>query len=204
MKITAKKKRNLKVTDSTKISVTERKVRQVKEFAERAFSEHVIECKHNDGVYRHFDCGKPGGGSSYRFFITTFPGTLTVTGDIGDLMVQRVYDMFEWAPDSVRSFEYFAEKVVAGKVKVYDPELVMEEIESLREQASEEDKKLINDLIMYVDPSDMHYTAYHIYNSGLFNGCDFPNFETWDSNFLWCREAVEWFFENMERKDGKD
>lgn len=90
---------------------------QIAELAAKAFASHKIEQRlyhfeSFDRYYGHWVCTKDGKGSSvYRFDILHKPGTLVVTGDIGDLILERTANMVAWCRGSVGSTEYFAEKV---------------------------------------------------------------------------------------------
>lgn len=90
---------------------------KIAEFATNAFAAHKIEQRMYqfesfDRYYGHWVCTKDGKGSNiYRFDIQHKPGTLVVTGDIGDLIVERTANMVAWCRGSVGSIDYFAEKV---------------------------------------------------------------------------------------------
>lgn len=57
--------------------------------------DHRMTILQDDGVYRLIRMSKPQS-SAYRFNITTFPGYLVFTGDMGSYVFSRVYDMFEF------------------------------------------------------------------------------------------------------------
>lgn len=86
----------------------------IAENAAHAFKEHVIEQRslHRDerGLYATWRCGRPDSGT-YAFLVTVYPGVLVVTGDVGDLIVERTTNMIAWCRGSVGSIDYFAEKV---------------------------------------------------------------------------------------------
>lgn len=189
-----------------------RAVALIEELAVPAFKNHKIRQVMSMGVHRHFKCLNRSGSSNYMFRVVTFPGRLVITGDIGDLMLCREIDMLPWAKRAVESIDYFAEKVVAGKVKQYCPEVVQEEINEvlaervrrLEEDAGEDDVEVNpDDLESPLDLTDIdnpHTTLVEMYYSGLWDGCDFPNTENWTSNFLWCREALRWFFREYDKR----
>ncbi len=35
-----------------------------------------------------------------------------------------------------------------------------------------------------------------IHQSGIADGCDYPDFDNWTHGYLWCREAIKWFLGN--------
>jgi len=171
-------------------TIRQSRIDLIEQLAAESFRDHVIRPIHEAGVFRHYDCRKSGGGSIYHFRVTTFPGTLVVTGDIGELMLQRMTDMFEWAPRAIHSIDYFSSKVVAGKVRGYDADLVREELQEILADCPYSAKAA--ELLRSIDPIDQYRTLVEIYDSGLFD--DMPSFDAWDSNYLWCREALKWFF----------
>lgn len=56
---------------------------------------HRLSVVRDDGVYRHLRFQRPGT-SSYYFDLVTWPGYLTVTGDMGTWTFSRIEDMFEF------------------------------------------------------------------------------------------------------------
>lgn len=74
---------------------------------------HQMTVKRNDGIYRHLRFGQPGTGTM-AFSLTTWPGYLAYTGDMGDYMFCRLDDMFQFfRTDRQPNYGYWAEKVVA-------------------------------------------------------------------------------------------
>ncbi|HIH8281397.1 hypothetical protein [Escherichia coli] len=76
---------------------------------------HVMRIHMDNGVYRHIEFSRPGT-SCYRFDITTWPGYLCVSGDMGTWTFSRLYDMFDffggWSGDI--NLHYWSEKLEAG------------------------------------------------------------------------------------------
>lgn len=175
-------------------------------FAEAAFKDHEITCLLNQGVYRHYECRNRSGTSNYAFHVVTFPGRLIVSGDIGDLMLCRVHDMFQWAPRAIESIAYFAEKVVGGDTKEYCHEVTQEviseawkEIDERRDQEDGDPEDNYEYDLLISDITNPHTTLTEMHDSQFWDGCDFPDTENWKPNFLWCREALRWFFANHEK-----
>ena len=74
------------------LSTTEEKAR----FSfEKDTKDHSIEIVKDDGVFRHIDFTK-NGSSCYGVSITTWPGYLCISGDMGCHTFQRDNDMFEF------------------------------------------------------------------------------------------------------------
>jgi hypothetical protein len=62
---------------------------------QETISEHQLTVIHDDGLHRHMRCARPQ--SSDRYFnITTWPGFLCISGDMGCYVFQRVTDMFQF------------------------------------------------------------------------------------------------------------
>ncbi|AHH20783.1 putative bacteriophage protein [Nocardia nova SH22a] len=80
-------------------------------------SEHVLTIKHDDGLYRHLHCAKPGTGI-YSFDIVTWPGHLSIGGDLQGYVFARQPDMFDFFATHTHTFAinpgYWSEKVVSG------------------------------------------------------------------------------------------
>ncbi|WP_305781243.1 hypothetical protein [Nocardia nova] len=75
--------------------------------------DHVLTIKHDDGLYRHLRCAKPGTGI-YSFDIVTWPGHLSIGGDIDGYVFARIPDMFEFFTLHGGGIDpgYWGEKVV--------------------------------------------------------------------------------------------
>lgn len=80
----------------------------------RDVAEHRITVVHEHGVHRHIRCQKQDGCPFYSFDVVTWPGYLTVTGDMGSYTWCRVDDMFRFfrRPDLVINPGYWTEKLV--------------------------------------------------------------------------------------------
>ncbi len=81
----------------------------------RDVSSHQMTIFRDEGEYRHLRFSRPGS-SSYGFDLITWPGYLTVTGDMGTWTFSRVRDMFdffvgqEWGINPY----YWSEKLEVG------------------------------------------------------------------------------------------
>lgn len=76
---------------------------------------HLLEIIRDDGLYRHLRMKQPGT-SCYYFDIITWPGYLTITGDMGTWTFSRIADMFNFfGPfDGEINTGYWSEKLEAG------------------------------------------------------------------------------------------
>lgn len=80
---------------------------------------HVMKVLHDDNGYRHLRFSKPSS-SSYWFDVVTWPGFLTITGDMGSDIYSRESDMlgfFEKSSDEkyVINPHYWSEKLQTGR-----------------------------------------------------------------------------------------
>ena len=174
-------------------------IKTISQNAKDAFKDHQITELSRDGVFRSWRCGRPNSGV-YAFYITTTPGCLIVTGDIGDLIVERMYDMLPWCRGSVDSIDYFAGKVPSSiPTRSFSDEKLEEWV---REQIADPDtehehRELLEDSLdqLHYDGPDYWYREFNdIYG-------DPPNWTEFNSNFLWCREAVKWFVNNHDEPE---
>ena len=171
---------------------------QILQNATEQFAEHVITEHLRAGVFRHWSCGRPGS-NVYRFNITTIPGRLIVTGDVGELIVERVYDMLPWCREAINSLKYFASKVPSSiKTREFSQDAVKRWANELLE-SGEAPAKFVGNLKDAVEYSD-DWSESDAYNETavIWGGCDPPDFNDWTPNFLWCVEAIRWFLGHHE------
>lgn len=76
---------------------------------------HRLDVIRDDGVYRHLRMKEPGT-SCYYYDIITWPGYLTVTGDMGTWTFSRTHDMFRFFGGWTGEINtgYWSEKLEAG------------------------------------------------------------------------------------------
>ena len=186
------------------MNATQARVNQIRQRAADAFAQHETSMQLNDGVFRSWLCKRPGTGI-YAFRVTTWPGHLAVTGDIGELIVARLHDMLKWVPGAIDSIQYFAEKVPqAIPTREYDAdvarEAVQHEIELARESEMEAQAHALEDFLVN---QSWHFEDASCFYRGLqdIDGYvmdDPPDTRNWTSNFLWCREAIRWLMVRLE------
>ncbi|MGP4995500.1 hypothetical protein [Glutamicibacter ardleyensis] len=91
------------------------------------FGNHEMTVMHDEGLYRHLRFKNPKNGF-YWFDLITWPGNLTITGDMGTYAFARLEDMFDFFTGYINT-DYWAEKLKAGasggrsEVKNYDESL---------------------------------------------------------------------------------
>jgi hypothetical protein len=145
------------------------------------------------------------------FDLVTWPGYLSITGDMGAYTFARVQDMFTFFYGSSINPGYWGEKVVAGEVRAYSEdtfrEWVEDEVRSAKEEKPELGWKRIDSYLetevidegSYVDGA---HSAIYDWNSGhglafgftfyTDEGLDFTDFT---HRFLWCCHAIQWGIE---------
>jgi len=88
---------------------------------------HEMTILHEDGLYRHLRFRNPTN-SFYWYDLITWPGSLTITGDMGTYTFRRVEDMFQFFRGYINT-GYWAEKLQNGhsggrsQVENYDEDL---------------------------------------------------------------------------------
>jgi hypothetical protein len=167
----------------------------------------------DQGVYRHLRFMQPGN-SMYWFDVLTWPGNLTIRGDMGTYTFARLEDMFEFfggrEPGYVNK-GYWAEKLVAvdkqSPAKEFDEDLfkqrVIEDFWEAREDydAAEavEIWAAIRDQIF--DDYASRYTAdqcHELLNNfvspvsgfGYSDSWEWGNFDDYGIHFVWCLHAI--------------
>jgi hypothetical protein len=116
-------------------------VRKNRFFSDEQFQEdvknHRMKVLHDDGVYRHLEFSD--GSFKHRFYLTTWPGHLCVTGDMGSYLFSRIPDMFEFFRGCKPNYSYWHEKVLAQDrntpVKEFSKEAFKENVEDIKNEA---------------------------------------------------------------------
>jgi hypothetical protein len=75
------------------ITFTKRKPERVLERFVNDIANHAMKIHHDDGVYRHVEFSN-NGSFHLRFMLTTWPGSLCYSGDMGTFVFRRTVDMF--------------------------------------------------------------------------------------------------------------
>jgi hypothetical protein len=104
------------------------KARRIREVSTR---DHVMHVLHDDGLYRHLKFEHPSGTDIWRFHIVTWPGYLSISGDLESYTFCAANDMLDFfthgiGPEGINA-SYWAEKVRAespqNPVRDYCPAL---------------------------------------------------------------------------------
>ena len=75
--------------------------------------DHVCVIERDDGVFRHVRFSRPND-SCMHFTLSTIPGKLIYSGDMGCFVFQRLHDMFQFfRTDRAPDFGYWHQKLIA-------------------------------------------------------------------------------------------
>lgn len=163
-------------------------------------AQHEMTVLHNDGVYRHLRFKRPDT-FMYHFDVVTWPGYLTITGDMDTFTFARLEDMFEFFRSGTGiNPGYWGEKVKAGAYKRYDEDYAHQaSVEHLDEWAEHEEpeaaaykRQLLQELIAGSEgqgESDFRYGLSRIgepYGDWWWEADLHPH----TFQFLWCCWAI--------------
>jgi len=187
-------------------------------------AEHVMTILHNDGLYRHLRFKKPGT-MFYYFDLITWPGHLTIAGDMGTYTFERTEDMltfFRGAGDI--NPQYWSEKIRAGTgtngqvameysealFKKHVSESVAEYVEYHDLDEAERDALIEEVRIQVLENGDTYQAQGARASLDEFSdGKHFRIFEdTWEWDlsdytvqFLWCCFAIRWGIATFDAAD---
>lgn len=184
-------------------------------------AEHVVRVVLDDGDYhRHLHCAKPGTGT-YHFDIVTWPGHLSISGDMGCFVFARLPDMFTFfrSEKGTVNHSYWAEKLVAaeksGGYQKFSPELFQDAVKrrleefiegeelspaqahTLRGEVADEVLRAAHDGEHEAIRAAMEYSPE---GSGEypFNDIYESDLTEWTYQFAWCCRAIVWALQQYD------
>jgi len=184
----------------------------------RDVAKHKMYVMHDDGIYRHLRFRNPDT-SIHWFDIVTWPGSLSISGDMGCYVFSRLDDMFQFfrrdgAGDKLYiNIEYWAEKLEAqaygrrgDSVKRWDKgkferaireryaEHVRAEMSRIPTACEELRADIENDLLSCSDDEHAAMEAAYNFDSHGLRFEDFVevDFTEWTTHFIWCLYAIAW------------
>jgi hypothetical protein len=180
------------------------------EFA-KAMEHHVATVLLDSGTHRHIRCAQPGTFNRH-FHVTTWPGYLAITGDMGSFVFARLEDMFQFfrRPDGRVNYSYWAEKLTATErdgghkqfceaaFREYIEERITEWLDyhDLEDRAAEVREAVADEVLNRAH--DGMERAVDAARSFTFEG-ERPFEEAWDNSFTeesyyfaWCCHAIVW------------
>ncbi|NUS14538.1 MAG: hypothetical protein HOY69_24590 [Streptomyces sp.] len=165
-------------------------------------AKHKLTVLHEDGLYRHLRARTPKT-NAYWFDITTWPGTLTITGDMGAFVFSREPDMLPlFRSDHGRiNPHYWAQKEQTGApTKTYSEDVFRQVVwGDIREYGHEYRglAKAIQAEIFDTGASQDEQTARdaleHFEHAGFtFTDVWEMSFSEYSYHYLWCCHAIVW------------
>lgn len=172
---------------------------------------HELTVLREDGLYRHLRARNPEHGA-YWFDIITWPGCLTIRGDLGNAYTfARLPDMFEFFRGKQINPHYWAEKLDGGRdsVQVYSEDVVRQlvtehVVDAIRySDAPRGIGKAIRTEILGEDLTD-EADARELLEIFNFKGFVFDDvwewsFKDYDWVFLWACHAIVWAIAAYDR-----
>lgn len=173
-------------------------------------SSHEMRVLHKDGLYRHLRFRRADS-RFYWFDIVTWPGHLTVTGDMGTYVFTRTEDMFTFFRGDRVNPQYWAEKEKSGtSLKMYSSNIFKKTItEHAEENYLGEDFKglhvALQDMLDHCYWEEEEESARRALDSFQFE--DFRFDDAWEFDFteykyhyLWCLHAIVWAIQKWDEK----
>ncbi|WP_421565939.1 hypothetical protein [Ochrobactrum sp. EDr1-4] len=169
---------------------------------------HSMTVRMDNGVHRDLKFSY-NNSSTYHFNITTWPGYLCISGDMGDYVFQRLTDMFEFFRGDAINPDYWAEKIQAnnrrGGYERFSFDRLKEAVKTDFDQWEVPRRKkkaawqaIEDKLFFYMDPNDERGCIQSVmdYECSLTKQCfvDFyeHNLKEYTHHFLWCCFAIQW------------
>ena len=171
---------------------------------------HHMKVLHDDGIYRHLRFASIGAHSWNQWFeIITWPGKLTLSGDMGTWVFARVEDMFQFfrGDELTINPDYWTEKLeavdrVSRGVRVFNGETFRNAlVESLDGyDLTAEERELIKSDLKSIEFSNHEHSVrsdiedFRSGNAGEFRFTDTWEIsgEEWVGRYLWCLYAIVW------------
>lgn len=170
---------------------------------------HKMAILHNDGLYRHLKF-KGRLGWNQWFEIITWPGKLTLSGDMGTWTFARLEDMFIFFRGDRINAHYWEEKLEAldrhGKPRQFSAEVfrvqVIERLEGY--ELSPEIKGLVveqldGDVFCHEDEHEALSALFEFNEYGVqFDSGEAPDGKAYSFRFIWCLWAIVWGIQQFD------
>lgn len=174
----------------------------------RNTADHTMTVLHDDGVYRHLRFQNPEG-SAYWFELVTWPGALTIHGDMGTYTFARLTDMFEFFRTDHHGINpsYWGQKTPGGTHSVmhYSSETLLEHVDTAisdylandgDEDVAAEARAAVQNAGALDDLWDGKKHAGELLEKleriGVVSGTWEWDLREYDHAFLWCCHAIVW------------
>lgn len=191
-------------------------------------SNHAMEVVRDDGVYRHLIFRQHEHSWLHWFEIVTWPGALSIRGDVGTYVFSRVEDMFKFFRSNGTGGKlpindgYWAEKLIASDcngrrgegVMRFDPDIFRDEVrrryaEHIRAnmRGMPDERKSLRDalddeVIAYADEENEALRAAGSFEHDGFMLTDFWEVECrqYTAQFIWSLYAIVWAIQQYDKR----
>lgn len=178
----------------------------------RDVASHVMTAKLDDGVYRHIRFAQPQN-SNLWFELVTWPGVLTIHGDMGTWTFSRVPDMFTFFRDEKLRINksYWAEKLRHGTfggsdgARVFNDDLFRSQLLDHLENhdLEREDRECVvralrDEVLSHDNKYDLMIStrdfSCRLANDRkfYFDPCELPDGKEYAYHFIWCLYGIVW------------
>ena len=173
---------------------------------------HELTIHHNNGLFRHLTFQEHGTNDKH-FNITTFPGYLIITGELGALVFSRCEDMFRFfrSDDLSINPSYWGEKIESTSYEAKDASFLEFDIEKVKETAreylndfladndlsNEDEGKLLDEFRRKILCSENEFEIREAVNDFDCYGFDFSEFwgceqRAFTYRYIWLCYAIVW------------
>lgn len=181
--------------------------------------QHQMIVKHDDGLFRSIRFSKDGS-CVYHFDITTWPGYLCISGDMGCFVFARTTDMFQFFRGDRINPQYWAEKLQAtshrGGHEAFSFELLKQAVASdfenwefeSHEQKADAWKEIVGDdysgLFYEAEGGDLQHAVSEVtdyvcpFTKQTFQDFWEHNLTDYTYHFMWCCNAIQWAIQQYD------
>lgn len=178
-------------------------------------AEHTMDILHDDGVFRHLQFSKDKS-SVYAFALTTWPGHLCISGDMGCFVFRRLPDMFEFfrndaskedlltintyywtqklvAVDRVDNYRQFSIETFQRNILDYYKYFYEDSPEKFQEVSDELYDEVFNQWDDYGQEGVIHAATEFSYDGRGISWSDIDtSFYVLTMHYTWCLYAITW------------
>jgi hypothetical protein len=191
----------------------------------RDVAEHQMQVKLNNGIYRHIHFARTNNEWNMWFDLVTWPGFLTISGDMGTWTFARLEDMFTFFRSSKGLHvnpSYWAEKLQNGNnngrnnAKVYEEEMFKSQLLAQiggyygleGKELEEVTQAVIEEVLVHDCKYDLMIAARdftHTLSTGrkFQFSCEMPDGRDYSYHFIWCLYAIVWGIKQWDAENAR-
>lgn len=173
----------------------------------RTISEHAMTIHHDEGIYRHVEFSNYRS-SIHRFELVTWPGHLSISGDMDGFVFARIHDMFKFFRRQEIDPNYWSEKITTDRASAmaYSEDLFSAQVSDELRNARNDYPGIARAWREHLDGYSPEYEneardaldsfEYQVSDE---SGHSFRFSDTWEwqlkdytSQFLWSCHAIAW------------